>query len=251
VAVRRRRSPLTAASGSTHTAYQGSSHAVAHNSAIVLQPAATRQSAPRTVRHSAYASTATNAATYRWRHQPGVPLRPTSRAVSAGRLWVATCCCSSLRVSRKPNACTPNPSTPTSATATSARPARSATRVRSRPLAPAATRNGSASPAVSLTPTPAASAPAPARRPEPALRAEAVSANVAASASITSVSLCAPPTHNTSVTGFSPTNAAAHRPECPRRVAARASSATAARQLSTAIVLNAHSAPATPSGTSA
>jgi hypothetical protein len=218
----------------------------------VLQPAATRQSAPRAVRHSAYASTTTNAAISRWRHHPGVPLSPTSRAVSAGTLWMATCCCSSPSASRKPNACTPNPSTPTSATATSASPARNATRMRSRAFVPAATRNGSASPAVSLTPTPAASAPAPARSPEPvALPARAVSASVAANASISSVSLCAPPTHSTSVTGFSPTNAAAHRGECPRRAAAHATSPTAARQLSTAIALNAHSAPATPSGTSA
>ena len=50
---RRRRSPQTAASGSGHTAYQGSSQAVETSSATVAQPAATRQSAPRAVRHSA------------------------------------------------------------------------------------------------------------------------------------------------------------------------------------------------------
>ena len=63
------------------------------------------------------------------------------------------------------------------------------------------------------------------------------------------MSLCAPPTASTSSTGFSPTNAAAHVGECPMRAAARATSATAPRALSTAIALNAHSPPATPSGT--
>jgi len=89
VAAHRRRSPLTAASGSTQIAYQGNSHAVASSSAIVLQPAATRQSAPRAVRHSANASTTTNAATNRCRHQLGgwaaLPI-PNRRAVSAGKL---------------------------------------------------------------------------------------------------------------------------------------------------------------------
>ncbi len=37
----------------------------------------------------------------RWRHQPGVPLSPNSRAVSAGMLCVATsCCCSPIAVEK-------------------------------------------------------------------------------------------------------------------------------------------------------
>ncbi|HXR28809.1 MAG TPA: hypothetical protein VN772_04455, partial [Solirubrobacteraceae bacterium] len=63
------------------------------SSASVVHPAATRQSAPRAVRHSASANTSTKPARNRWRHQAGVPLRPTRRAVSAGMLWVATSCC--------------------------------------------------------------------------------------------------------------------------------------------------------------
>jgi hypothetical protein len=86
VAARRRRLPLTAASGSSQVAYHGNSHAVESSSASVVQPAAMRQSAPRAVRHRAKASTATNAAMYRWRHQFGVPLSPKRRAVSAGTL---------------------------------------------------------------------------------------------------------------------------------------------------------------------
>jgi hypothetical protein len=43
----------TAANGSGHTAYHGKSQAVQHTNAIVLQPAAARQSAPRAVRHIA------------------------------------------------------------------------------------------------------------------------------------------------------------------------------------------------------
>jgi len=60
--VHRRRSLLTAANGSTQIAYHGSSQAVEISRAIVVQPAATRQSAPRAVRHSANASTAAKAA---------------------------------------------------------------------------------------------------------------------------------------------------------------------------------------------
>jgi hypothetical protein len=85
--------PLTAASGSSQIAYQGNSQAVDTSSASVVHPAATIQLAPTTpsrrgapVRHSAQQSTTTKPATNRWRHQLGVPLSPTSRAVSAGTL---------------------------------------------------------------------------------------------------------------------------------------------------------------------
>jgi hypothetical protein len=53
VAARRRRSPLTAASGSAQITYQGNSQAVESSSASVVHPAAMRQSAPRSVRHRA------------------------------------------------------------------------------------------------------------------------------------------------------------------------------------------------------
>lgn len=62
------------------------------------------------------------------------------------------------------------------------------------------------------------------------------------------MSLCAPPTASTSITGFSPTNAAAHLADWPSRPAARAINVTAARLEATAIALNAHSPPAIPSG---
>jgi hypothetical protein len=101
---------------------------------------------------------------------------------------------------------------------------------------------------VTLTATPAASAPAAAVERE---FAPAVSANARASAASSSVSLWAPPIVSTSSTGFRPTNAIAQLAECPRRAAARAISATAARLATTAIALNAHSPPASPSGTSA
>jgi hypothetical protein len=108
--------------------------------------------------------------------------------------------------------------------------------------------NGSARPAVTFTPTPATSVAAPARKrgAEPA-----VSTSAPDSASNISVSLCAPPTASTSSTGLSPTNAAAQRRESPRLPAARATSATAPRLLSTASALNAHSPPLSPSGTKA
>ena len=241
--------PLTAASGSTQIAYHGNSHAVETSSAIVLQPAATRQSAPRAVRHSAYTSITRKPATYRLRHQCGVPLRPSRRAVSAGTLCVATNCCCSPIALRKPNACAPKPSRPTSATANSAAPAPSATRTRSLVRGEASTRNGSTRPAVSFRPTPAASAAAAVRGCEPARSAPAVNASAAASASSSSASLCAPPSASTSITGFRPTNAAAHVGEWPMRPAARAINATAPRLASTASALNAHSPPASPSGT--
>ena len=79
----------------------------------------------------------------------------------------------------------------------------------------------------------------------------AVSTKAAASTSTISVSLWAPPTASTSSTGLRPTNAAAQRRDEPRRPAARATSATAPRLDATASALNAHSAPATPSGATA
>src|SRR5438552_9732862 len=62
VAARRRRSPLTAASGSAQITYHGSSHAVQTSSASVAQPSITRQSAPRAVRHRATATAHAKAA---------------------------------------------------------------------------------------------------------------------------------------------------------------------------------------------
>jgi hypothetical protein len=239
---------------------------VATSSAIVHQPAATLQSAPRAVRHRANTSTTANAPRYMCRHQPGVPLKPTNRAVSAGTLWVATSCCCSPTAPRKPSACTPKPSTPTSATPASARHALSAMPTRSRVRGEDSTRKGSIRPAVSLMPTPAASAAAAPRGWVPARGAPAeavvpaaarrelvpaLSASAPAIASSSSVSLWAPPTASANVTGFSPTNAAAHAGERPRRPAALAISATAASVASTAIALYAHNPPASPSGTSA
>jgi hypothetical protein len=214
----------------------------------VLQPAVTRQSAPFAVRHSAHASTTAKPATNRWRHQPGVPLRPTSRASSAGTLWVATSCCCSLTAPTNPSACTPKPSTPASASTPSAASAPPATRARSRQRAGASTRNGSTRPAVTLMPMPATSAAAPARRRG---LAPALASSAPASASSSIVSLWAPPTVSTSSTGFRPTNAALQAGEWPRRAAARASSHTAASAHAAARILYAHRPPATPSGTSA
>ncbi len=208
VAARRRRSPLTAASGSSQVAYQGNSQAVESSSASVVHPAAMRQSAPRVVRHSAKASTATNAIMNRWRHQFGVPLSPTSRASSAGTLWVATSCCCSPTASRKLRACVPKPTSPTATSATRPRQAVATTCRRSCARAGASTRKGSARPAVILIATPVTSAMAAARKRG---LAPAVSASAPASSSRISVSLCAPPTASTSRTGFRPTNAAAHR----------------------------------------
>jgi hypothetical protein len=116
---------------------------------------------------------------------------------------------------------------------------------RSRGERPPSRRNGSASPAVTLTATPATSVAAAARKRG---LAPALSSSAPESASRISVSLCAPPTASTSSTGFSPTNAAAQRAECPSLPAARAVSAIAARLETTASALNAHSAPDSPSG---
>jgi hypothetical protein len=209
-AARSRRSPLTAASGSTQVAYQGKSQAVESNSASVVQPAATRQSAPRAVRHSAKASTAANAPMYRWRHQFGVPLSPNRRAVSAGTLWVATSCCCSPTASRKLRACVPKPISPSATSTIRARPAVAATCRRSRARGGASSRKGSARPAVILIATPVTSATAAARKRG---SAPAVSARAPASSMMISVSLCAPPTASTSSTGFRPTKAAAQRRE--------------------------------------
>ncbi len=240
---------MTAANGSGQIAYQGSSQAVDSSSASVLQPAATRQSAPRRVRHRAYARTTTNPATKQWRHQLGVPPSPSRRAVSAGMLWVATSCCCSLTALRKPNACEPKPISPTAASSARLSPAPAATRRRSRlrdPSPPApSTRNASAKPAVTLIPIPATSAAAPARKRG---LAPAVNSSAAASASNWSVSLWAPPTASTSSTGFRPTKATAKRGEWPSLVAARATSATAPRLEATASTFNAHNPPASPSG---
>jgi hypothetical protein len=181
----------------------------------------------------------------RCRHQLGVPLSPTRRAVSAGTLWPATSCCCSPMALRKPSACTPKPITPTSATASNAAAALSATCSRSRVRGAASTRKGRASPAVTLIPTPTASALAPARSRG---LAPAVRARAAARARSSSVSLCAPPTACTSITGFRPMNAIAQAAEWPRRPAARAISATAPRLDATAIALNAQRPPARPNG---
>jgi hypothetical protein len=245
VAPRSRRLPLTAASGSSQIAYQGRSHAVDSSSASVLHPAARIQSAPRAVRHSAYASTTAKPATNAWRHHPGVPLRPNSRAVSAGTLWVATSCCCSLIAPRKPNVWTPKPTTPTAATAIRLSAALAATRRRSRQRAGASTRNGSASPAVALTPTPTASTAAPLRQRG---LAPLASASAPAASNRISVSLCAPPTASTSSTGFKPTNAVAQAAEPPRRRHVRAITATAAKLERSAIALNVHRPPASPRG---
>jgi hypothetical protein len=120
------------------------------------------------------------------RHQLGVPCSPTKRAVSAGTLWVATSCCCSLTALRNPSACEPKPISPTAPSSARLSPALATTRKRSRVRGVASTRNGSASPAVTLIPTPATSAAAPARKRG---LAPAVSASVAASANKSSVSL--------------------------------------------------------------
>jgi len=249
VAARRRRLPLTVASGSSQIAYHGKSQAVESSSASVVQPAATIQLAPRAARHRAPASTTTKPAMNRWRHQlggwAGVPI-PTSRAVSAGRLCVATSCCCSPTAARKPNVCTPKPSRPTIVRAIRLRTALVATPKRARVRGEASTRNGSTSPAVILTPTPATRVAAPAR-----MRgfAPVDSASAPASSSRINVSLCAPPTASDSSTGLRPTKAIAQRAEWPRRAAVRAISATAPRLERTATAFSAHSPPASPSGT--
>jgi hypothetical protein len=223
--------------------------------------------------------TTTNPAMKQWRHQPGVPCSPISRAVSAGRLWVATSCCCSLTAPAKPNACEPKPINPITATSARLSAAAATTRRRSgeMTLSPPApnNRNGSASPAVTLTAIPATSAAAPARKRG---LAPAVNSSAAASASSSRVSLWSPPTASSSSTGFRPTKAAVKRAERPpsstvgkpralatlasaaealragrladsaSRPAALLSSAIAARLVATASAFNAHSPPASPSG---
>ena len=130
--------------------------------------------------------TTTNPATKQWRHQLGVPPSPTRRAVSAGKLCVATSCCCSLTAPAKPNACEPKPINPIAATSTRLSAAAATTRRRSRVWRGAINRNGSASPAVTLTAIPATSAAAPARKRG---LAPAVNSSAAASASSSSVSL--------------------------------------------------------------
>jgi hypothetical protein len=286
VAARRRRSPLTAANGSGQIAYHGNSHAVASSSASVVHPAATRQSAPRSVRQRAYRKTTTKPAMKQCRHQLGVPCNPTRRAVSAGRLCVATSCCCSLTAPAKPNACEPKPISPITAISARLSAAVATTRRRSRAVGGATNKNGSASPAVTLTAIPATSAAAPARKRG---LAPAVNSSAAASASSSSVSLWSPPTASSSSTGFRPTKAAVKRAECPpssevrkppatsadalvaaavgatgvaevagarvgclavraSRPAALLSSAIAARLVATASAFIAHSPPASPSG---
>ncbi len=213
VAARRRRSPLTAARGSAQVTYHGKSHAVESSSASVVHPAATRQSAPRAVRHSAKASTAAKTPMNRWRHQLGVPLSPTRRASSAGTLWVATSCCCSPTALRKPRVCAPKPISPSATSASRLSPALPATSRRRRAPGAPSTRKGSTSPAVTLIPTLATTAPAAARKRRWGGWAALVSARAAASSRRISVSLCAPPTASSSSTGFSPTKAAAQRGE--------------------------------------
>jgi hypothetical protein len=180
-----------------------------------------------------------------WRHQLGVPCSPTSRAVSAGMLWVATNCCCSLTALMKPNAWEPKPISPRIASSTKLSPVAPATRRRSRAPCGASIKNGSASPAVTLIATPATSAAAPARKRG---FAPAVSSSAAPSASNSSVSLWAPPTASSSSTGFRPTKAAVKRGELPCLADARVTSAIAARLVASARAFNVHNPPASPSG---
>ena len=210
MAARRRRLPLTAARGSAQVAYHGNSHAVESSTASVIHPAATRQSAPRAVRHNATTNTATRAPMNRCRHQVGVPLSPAKRAVSAGMLWVATSCCCSPTALTNPRAWVPKPIRPTAPSVSRLSPALLTTSRRWRPREGASARKGSRIPAVTLTPTPATTAPAAARRRG---LVPAVSDSAAASARRIRVSLCAPPTASSRSTGFRPTNAAAQRGE--------------------------------------
>jgi hypothetical protein len=251
-----------AASGSAHMAYQGSSQAVDSNSASVAQPAIVRQSAPRAVRHRLTPSTTTNPTTHRSRHQLGSPLSSSQRAVSAGMLWVAISCCCSPIESKKPNACVPKPTTATIASSMSAAAALIATRARSLIRRGASTMNGSTSPTDAFTPTPTTSSAAAARKlgvlsafDAPATDASTVavptvSSRAPASTNSTSASLCAPPTASSSVTGFKPTNAAAHFAERPILCAARAINATAPKLQTTATAFSAHRPLARPSGAS-
>jgi hypothetical protein len=206
VAALRRRLPLTAARGSAQVAYHGNSQAVESSTASVVHPAATRQSAPRAVRHKAAANATTRAPMNRCRHHVGVPLSPTRRAVSAGMLCVATSCCCSPTAFTNPRAWEPKPIRPTAPSARRLSPALIATSRRRRGCVWASARKGKRSPAVTLTPTPATTVAAAARSRG---LAPTVSASAAASASRIRVSLCAPPTASSSSTGFRPTNAAA------------------------------------------
>jgi hypothetical protein len=214
-------------------------------SASVVHPAATRQSVPRAVRHSATASASRKRPTNSWRHQVGTPLSPTRRAVSDGTLWVATSCCCSLTALRKPSACAPKPTSPTVASTKRLSAALPATARRSRAWRGASTRKGSITPAVTLIATPATMTPAAPRKRG---LLPAVSISAAASSRRISVSLWAPPTASSSSTGLSPTKAAAQRREWPHLPAARAISATAPRLETTATALKAHSPPASPRG---
>jgi hypothetical protein len=142
----------------------------------------------------------------------------------------------------------PNPATAITSSTAMLASAAAATRTRSRAVRGASTRNGSTMPALSFTPMPATSAAA-APRMRGSVPADSTSAP--ASAASTSVSLWAPPTASTSSTGFRPTNAAAQRRETPRRPAACAVRATAARLPAAAATFSSHSPAARPAGASA
>ena len=165
MAARSRQSPPRAASGNSQIAYHGRSHAVEIRSASIAQPAATLQSAPRAVRHSAITSTTEKAPRYACLHQSGVPESPTSRAVSAGTLWLATKCCCSPTASRNPSVCEPKASSPSAARASSASAPLRATAERSRQRGAPSTTNGSTIPAAIFTPMPATTATALPRSP--------------------------------------------------------------------------------------
>ena len=119
-----------------------------------------RQSAPRTVNHSATSAVTTKPAMKIPRHHVGKPCRPNRRAVSAGTLCTATSCCSSCTAPRNPSTCEPNATSPIAATSASAAIALSSRLARSRrsgahrrALA-RSSRNGSTRPADTLMPTP-------------------------------------------------------------------------------------------------
>ncbi len=206
-------------------------------------------------------------------------------------LWVAISCCCSPSAPRNPSAWAPKPTIATIASSTSAPAALAATRARSRQAGGARTTNGSTSPAEAFTPIPTTSAVAaagrlgppraralasvrglaladgatlaggatlaatPASAPAPAVAlarvAPAASARAPAKASSTSVSLCAPPTANSSNTGFRPTNADATFAERPILCAACAVSAVAPRLAVTATAFSVHRPTASPSGATA
>ncbi len=255
MAARRRRSPLTAASGSTQIAYHGSSQAVDSSSASVAPagrhaPVGAARGAPQREReHDARSRRGRGGAT-----SSACRCSPTRRAVSAGMLCVATSCCCSPTASRKPSACAPKPisADDRERRAGRRRAAQHAARARAR-RGGASTRNGSTQAGGDLDAhagRPSAhrgAARAPARA-----RAPVVSASASASASSSSVSLCAPPTASTSSTGFRPTNAAAQRRRVPEAPGGARDQRDRRRGCeTTAIALNAHSPPASPSGASA